>query len=39
MQFMMGIYWCARSPETERMRMREFRGLVDKGEIVACLLM
>lgn len=23
MVFMMGIYWCARSPETERMRIRD----------------
>lgn len=25
MVFIMGMYWCARSPETERMRMRERR--------------
>lgn len=25
MVFMMGMYWCARSPETDRMRIREFR--------------
>ncbi len=24
MVFMMGMYWCARSPETERIRMRRF---------------
>ena len=25
MVFMMGMYWCARSPETERMRIRGCR--------------
>lgn len=25
MVFMMGMYWCARSPETERMRIRGFK--------------
>lgn len=33
MVFMMGMYWCARSPETERIRMRGFRtgGCVEVG--------
>ena len=33
MLFMMGMYWCARSPETERMRIRGFRaaGWVEVG--------
>ena len=33
MVFMMGMYWWARSPETERMRIRGFRaaGWVDVG--------
>lgn len=26
MEFMIGMYWCARSPLTESMRMREKRG-------------
>ena len=25
MVFMMGMYWCARSPETERIKMRGFK--------------
>ena len=33
MVFMMGIYWCARSPDTERIRIRGFSvaGWVDVG--------
>lgn len=33
MVFMMGMYWCARSPETERIRIRGFRvaGWVEVG--------
>lgn len=33
MVFMMGMYWCARSPETERMRIRGFKvaGGVEVG--------
>lgn len=26
MVFIIGMYWCARSPDTERMRMRGWRG-------------
>ncbi len=25
MVFMMGMYWCAKSPDTERIRMRDVR--------------
>ena len=33
MVFMIGMYWCARSPETERMRIRGFRvaGWIEFG--------
>ena len=33
MVFMMGMYWCARSPDTERMRIRGFKvcGWIEFG--------
>lgn len=33
MVFMMGMYWCARSPDTERIRMRGFNvaGWIEFG--------
>lgn len=33
MVFIIGMYWCARSPETERIRIRGFRvgGCVELG--------
>lgn len=33
MVFMMGMYWCARSPETERIRIRGFKvaGWIEFG--------
>ena len=45
MVFMMGMYWCARSPETERIRIRGFKvaGCIEFGsegarrESVLCL--
>ena len=33
MVFMIGMYWCARSPETERIKMRGFKvaGVIELG--------
>ena len=37
--FIMGMYWCARSPDTLRMSMRAAMGCVEvvvEGSLVAC---